>query len=159
MEYRNATVADSLEIANMYRELVFYIKNTAKDIYWDFDDFSVDTCEQIILEYIENDERCILVAVDEDRIMGMIMLEIISCHLPISSYKRIGYISAAYVEAEYRGKGIMHKLEELSIKFFIANSVKCVEVNFLTENKNAKKVWNSLGYVTFREQARKCIEL
>lgn len=157
MKYRKATLTDSLVIASMYRDLVFYIKNTAKDVYWDFEDFSLNTCNQIISEYFENDECCIIIAEEQDEVVGMIMLEIISCQLPISSYKRIGYISAAYVKEAYRGNGIMHKLEELSNDFFRSLSIKYVEVNYLTENKGAREAWNSLGYSTFREQGRKCI--
>lgn len=157
MNYRKATIKDVLAVTTMYRELAFYIKNSTKDVYWDFEDFPMNVGEHIVAEYINNEEHCVIVAEEQDELVGMIMLEVISCHLPLSSHQRIGYIGAGYVKETYRRQGIMHKLEELSNDFFRSLSVKYVEVNYLAENKAAKESWNALGYVNFREQARKCI--
>lgn len=73
----------------------------------------------------------------------------------ISSVKKIGYISGAYVLSEFRGKGVMKSLEKIILDYFKQCGLKYIEVNFLSTNLIAKKSWEGLGYKTFREQARK----
>ena len=157
MNFRYAEKADLPAVTAMYRDLAFHIKNSSKDVYWDFEEFPMELGEQILCDYIRDPEKAIIVAADQDNLVGMIVLEVIGCHLPISSHQRIGYISAGYVAEAYRRRGIMRKLETMSSDFFRGLSIDYVEVNYLPENAGAKEAWNSLGYVNFREQARKHI--
>ena len=87
-----------------------------------------------------------------------LILEIIPCHMVLSSHKKVGYISAGYVKETHRRQGIMKKLEKLSNDFFRSLSIKYVEVCYLPENAGAKEAWNGMGYHCFREQERKCLE-
>ena len=77
--------------------------------------------------------------------------------MPISSIRKVGYISGAYVLPEYRQKGVVKKLESEIVKFFKAKGLKYAELNFLSQNNIARKSWEALGYKVFREQARKQI--
>lgn len=158
MNYRKANLEDVTSAAILFRDLTFHIKNASKDVYWDFEELPLDLTEQAIKQYIENEESCILVAEEQEEIIAIMILEVIGCHLPISSHQRIGYIAAAYVKEAYRGQGVMKELEKLSNEFFKELSIKYVEVCYLPENKGAKEAWNAMGYHCFREQARKCIE-
>ena len=158
MNYRKATLNDVSQAAGLFIDLAFHIKESSKDVYWDFEEMPRDMTEKVISDYIQNEESCILVAEDGEELVGMMILEVIPCHMPLSSHQRIGYIAAGYIKKEYRRQGIMKKLEALSNDFFRSLSIKYVEVNYLPENKGAKEAWNSLGYVNFREQARKCID-
>ena len=143
--------------ANMFRELAFHIKNTSKDAYWDFEEMPLDMTEQVIKGYIENEESCILVAEENEELIGMMILEVIPCHMVLSSHQKVGYIAAGYVKEEYRHQGVMKELEKMSNEFFRSLSIKYVEVCYLPENTGAKEAWNSMGYHCFREQARKCV--
>jgi len=158
MIYRNATLADVTGVATLFRELAFHIKNSSKDVYWNFEEMPLDMTEVVVKEYIENEECCALVAEENGELVGLMLLEVISCHLPISSHQRIGYIAAGYVREAYRRQGVMKKLEEMSNEFFRGLSIKYVEVCYLPENAGAKEAWNGMGYKCFREQARKCID-
>ena len=158
MIFRKAELKDVSSTAGLFIDLAFHIKDSSKDVYWDFEEMPKEMTEKVITEYIQNEESCILVAEEKDEVVGMMILEVISCHMPLSSHQRIGYIAAGYVKPEYRRQGIMNKLEKMSNDFFRSLSIKYVEVNYLPENKGAKEAWNSMGYVNFREQARKCIE-
>ena len=93
---------------------------------------------------------------EDDTIIGLLR-EIVPCHLPISSVKRVGYISGAYVLPEYRGQGIMKRLETLLVVYFKDCGLQFVELHFIVKNLLARKSWDALGYKTFREQARKRI--
>ena len=157
MKYRKAVLNDVTGTANMFRELAFHIKNTSKDAYWDFEEMPLDMTEQVIKGYIENEESCILVAEENEELIGMMILEVIPCHMVLSSHQKVGYIAAGYVKEEYRHQGVMKELEKMSNEFFRSLSIKYVEVCYLPENTGAKEAWNSMGYHCFREQARKCV--
>lgn len=62
MDYRKASLNDVRSVAVLFQDLTYHIKNSSKDVYWDFEELSLDTTEGVIKEYIENDESCILVA-------------------------------------------------------------------------------------------------
>ena len=158
MNYRKAILTDTSEAAVLFRDLAFHIKNSSKDVYWDFEEMPLDMTEQVIKRYIENEESCILVAEENDKLIGMMILEVIPCHMVLSSHQKVGYIAAGYVKEDYRRRGVMKELEKLSNEFFRSLSIKYVEVCYLPENAGAKEAWNSMGYQCFREQARKCVE-
>ena len=158
MNYRKATLNDALDCAALFIELAFYIKYSSKDAYWDFEEMPLDMTEQVIKEYIKNEESCILVAEEKDDIVGMMILEVVPCHMVLCSHQKVGYIAGGYVKEEYRHQGIMKELEKLSNEFFRGLSIKYVEVCYLPENAGAKEAWNAMGYCCFREQARKCLD-
>ena len=158
MDYRKATLKDVTSVAILFRDLAFHIKYSSKDVYWDFEEMPMDMTEHVIKEYIENKESCILVAEENNELVGMIILEIIPCHMVLCSHQKVGYIAAGYVKEKYRRQSIMKELEKLSNEFFRSLSIKYVEVCYLPENAGAKEAWNSMGYHCFREQARKCLD-
>ena len=158
MNYRKATLEEAGQVAVLFRDLAFHIKHASKDPYWDFEEMPLDMTEEVIKGYITNEESCVLVAEDNGTVTGMMMLEVIPCHMVLSSHQKVGYIAAGYVKEEYRRQGIMKELEKLSNDFFRSIGIKYVEVCYLPENDGAKEAWNGMGYKCFREQARKCVE-
>ena len=157
MNCRYAELQDVPAINAMFRDLCFHIKESSKDPYWDFEDFPSEVGQTMIADYIQDKEKAAIVAEDNGQLVGMILLEVIGCHLPLSSHQRIGYIAAGYVKKDYREQGVMRKLEKVSTEFFRSLSIRYVEVNYLPANTGAKEAWNALGYENFREQARKSI--
>ena len=155
MEYREAYLNEIKQIAQLHNELAYFVQRETKDVYWDFGELSVENISKHLSSFINNAERRIYIAKDCEKVVGIIVGEIIGCHLPISSIRKVGYIAAAYVLPEYRGKGIMKSLDNLICSFFREKGIKYVELNFISRNSIAKKSWNALGYNTFREQARK----
>lgn len=158
MNYRKATLEDSAQVAVLYKDLAFHIKHTSKDPYWDFEEFPVELAEQAIKEYIEGEESCVLVADENGELVGMMILEVIPCHMVLYSQQKVGYIGAGYVKEAYRKQGIMKELEKMSNDFYKELGIKYVEVCYIPENAGSKEAWNSMGYQCFREQARKCVE-
>ena len=157
LEYREVLVDELEKVAVLYNELLYTIQKEGKDQYWDFDILSKEDTANSLKEFISDSERKIFIAKEDEEIVGFVTGEIINCHLPVSSTKKIGYISGAYVSPEYRGKGVMKKLDGTIIEYFRSCGLKYIELNFISNNIPAKKSWNSLGYRTFREQARKSI--
>ena len=158
MNYRKATLEDALQVAALFRDLAFHIKNGTKDPYWDFEEMPLDMTTEVIKGYIAGEESCVLVAEENSDIVGMMILEVIPCHMVLYSAQKVGYIGAGYVKEEFRRKGIMKELEKMSNDFFRSLGIKYVEVCYLPANEGAKEAWNGMGYQCFREQARKCVE-
>ena len=158
MNYRYATLNDVMQVTQLYSDLCFHIKETSKDPYWDFEEFPMEAGSQIVAGFIENEESAVLVAEEGNELIGMMILEVIPCHLPLSSHQRIGYIAGGFIKEGYRGQGIMKKLEIMSNDFFRGINVKYVEVNYIPANTGSKEAWNAMGYENFREQARKCLD-
>lgn len=145
------------DVATLYNELAFYIKDNTQDDYFDFEILTTEAIIQKLQIIINDPMKKVYVAIEKDKIIGFISGEIIDCFLPISQKKKVGYISGAYVSADFRGKGIMKKLEQMLIKFFQKNGITYVELNVLSKNCIAKNCWGKMHYSTFREQMRKKI--
>ena len=157
MVFRKAELADAAEAARMYRALALHIRDSSGDPYWGFGDLPVEVAIEPIKGYIQGEESCIYVAEEDGILTGMILLELIPCHMPLSPFPKVGYIGAGFVKQEYRRRGIMKQLESISHDFFRNLGIEYVEVNYLPDNPGAKENWNALGYRCFREQARKRI--
>ena len=155
MECREMLITEIHEVAKLHNLLVYFIQKETKDDYFDFDELDEASIRHHLEGFINNPSRRIYITKENDTIVGFISCEIINNFLPISSIKKVGYISGAYVLSEFRGKGIIKKMERLAIDYFRSNGLKYVELNFLAKNILAEKTWKSLGYKTFRKQMRK----
>lgn len=157
MIYHEMNISQLSEVAVLYNELAYFVQRETQDPYWDFGNLSVEEMSRYLQSFLEDEEKRIFVAQDGEKVVGLIACEVIQCHLPISSIKRVGYIAGAFVSPEYRGKGVMRALEKQAAAFFKKLELKYVELDFISNNHGARKNWEALGYRTFREQARKQI--
>lgn len=157
MEFGRMKIEETTQVAEMYNELAYFTQRVTKDDYWDFGTLSSEYMSNSLKGIVDHPERRVFVARENDQCVGFIAGEITQCHLALSSIKKIGFISAAYVADEYRGKDVMKTLEALMVDFFRECGVKYSELFFIANNEVGRKCWNSLGYQTFREQARKQI--
>lgn len=157
MEFREVLMEEIEHVAQLHNELAYFIQKKTRDEYWDFDILLTEGICEHLKGFVNNQERKIFIAKENERIVGFIAGEIIGCHLPVSSIKKVGYISGAYVLEEYRGIGVMKRLEILIREFFKNWGLDYIELNFISKNLTARKCWGSLGYEVFREQARKKI--
>ncbi len=150
--------AEEIEhVAKLHNELAYFIQKETKDDYWNFEILTTQKISEHLKSFVNSQEGKILIAKENETIVGFISGEIIGCHLPISRIKKVGYISGAYVVDKYRGMGVMKNLEKLISEFFKNRGLDYVEVTFISKNLVARKCWNKLGYEVFREQARKKI--
>ena len=155
IEYRDMLKEDIPNIARMYIHLALYVKNETKDPYFEFNNLSEQDLITSLGKDIQDEAKRIIVAVEENNIVGFIAGEIIDCFLPFSKVTKVGYISAAYVSDEHRNKGIMKTLEKMIADFFKKHKLAYAELNVISNNLIGKNTWNKLGYSTLREQMRK----
>lgn len=157
MEFEEMTLDDITEVAKLYNELAYFIRDETKDEYFDFGALLDTEIEMKLKESIGKQGFTTIVAKEDGNVIAFISGEIKECFLPISKVKRVGYISGAYVLPKYRKKSILKNLESLLLKYFKTQGLSYVELNVITKNSIGKKSWESLGFKTFREQMRKKI--
>ena len=108
------------------------------------------------LDYLVNSpEKGVFVAIENQKIIGFIAGEIREKSFPSGKVKKTGYITAAFIEENYRGMGILKQLDMHLNGFFKSNGVSSTEISILAYNLSAKKSWEKIGYSAFKEELRK----
>ncbi|MDD4608440.1 MAG: GNAT family N-acetyltransferase [Bacilli bacterium] len=68
-------------------------------------------------------------------------------------------IDALYVEESFRGKGIGTKLIEWALNYINDNNIQSITINVMTENQNAKKLYQKYGFKIIDEtEKRTCMK-
>jgi len=92
-----------------------------------------------------SDHRIIFVAVEKNKIIGMIVGKFYK-GLPISKYPKKGYISNLYIDKTHRRKGIGKKLILRILKWFKENNVPHISLEIHVNNKAAQTIYHKLGF-------------
>lgn len=108
------------------------------------------------LDYLVNSpEKAVYIATENQKIVGFIAGEILEKSFPSGKVKKTGHISAAYIEENYRGMGLLKQLDMHLTGFFKVNGATSSEISILSRNIGAKKSWEKIGYDTFKEDMQK----
>ncbi len=153
--YRTAGIDESYKMAELYNEFLYDLKDSSKDIYFDFENISVSDRVKLLEDRFNADKGMIVVAEVNGEIVGFISMTIMSCFMIVSSVKNIGYIEAGYVKPLYRKLGITKKLEAMVVEFLKEKGIRYLELFTLLNNEPANESWKKLGYSPFRLQWRK----
>lgn len=153
--YRKADISESYKIAELYNEFLCDLRDVSKDIYFDFEELSVQEREKLLKDRFNADKGLVVVAEVDGNIVGFISMTIINCFMVVSSIKDIGYIEAGYVKPGYRRLGITRKLENMVEEFLKEKGIRYLELFTLMNNEIANNSWSKLGFIPFRQQWRK----
>lgn len=153
--YRKADISESYKIAELYNEFLCDLRDVSKDIYFDFEELSVQEREELLKDRFNADKGLVVVAEVDGNIVGFISMTIINCFMVVSSIKDIGYIEAGYVKPGYRRLGITRKLENMIEEFLKEKGIRYLELFTLMNNEIANNSWSKLGFIPFRQQWRK----
>lgn len=153
--YRKADISESYKIAELYNEFLCDLRDVSKDIYFDFEELSVQEREKLLKDRFNADKGLVVVAEVDGNIVGFISMTIINCFMVVSSIKDIGYIEAGYVKPGYRRLGITRKLENMIEEFLKEKGIRYLELFTLMNNEIANNSWSKLGFIPFRQQWRK----
>ena len=153
--YRKADISESYKIAELYNEFLCDLRDVSKDIYFDFEELSVQEREKLLKDRFNADKGLVVVAEVDGNIVGFISMTIINCFMVVSSIKDIGYIEAGYVNPGYRRLGITRKLENMIEEFLKEKGIRYLELFTLMNNEIANNSWSKLGFIPFRQQWRK----
>ncbi|MFC1800984.1 GNAT family N-acetyltransferase [Nanoarchaeota archaeon] len=69
--------------------------------------------------------------------------------------KRYGFIREIYIRPSYRHKGFGQQLMGQMIRYFKSKKIKAVQLNVLSNNKQALKMYQSMG---FKENRKKMVK-
>lgn len=155
--YEQAGFEDLHEVAELYNEFLFSLKDITRDPYFDFADLSVKDRAKLLKDrYLEDKGLVIIARNDEDgSIIGFLSMARMNCFLMVSSVREIGYIEGAYVRKAYRRQGILSRLESMLTDRLRELGIRYVELNTIANNQMANDSWSNLGYRVFRQQWRK----
>lgn len=99
--------------------------------------------------YINDKTRFIMVALDDDKIVGYLYGFISN---PNDAYQeRVAKLDALFVREEYRHMGIAKHLITLFKEWVSDNDIKLMEVSVCSANTFAKKLYLELGFNPFKE--------
>lgn len=146
------------DLEHLARLFIFIVKHLRKEEIESTLTENIPDNEELArnLDYLVNTpEKAVFVAVENQKIIGFIAGEIREKTLPSGKLKKTGFITATYIEENFRGMGILKQLDMHLTGFFKVNNVSSVEISILSKNIAAKKSWEKLGYTTFREDLNK----
>ena len=101
---------------------------------------------------IKNKNNILLVYEEKGIIEGYIYLK------AIKDEEQIGYlIDGLYVEEDYRNQKIATKLLEYSLSILSEKKISFIDINVLSKNTIAKKLYKKIGFEEYKIQMRKRI--
>lgn len=141
-----------------YMKFVDHLRFDCNEIYFEYGPDIFKKLEKQLIYQITSPLHAIYVARVNDNFAGFIAGDVRPSFFPHSSLGLNAYISAVYINEKYRNSGLALKLiETITEKLFKKHNVEFIELHCLTNNLEAKRIWEKLGYKTFREQMRKKI--
>jgi len=102
---------------------------------------------------LESEDKIILVAEDNRRYVGFIKGEIRMAPEVFNSVMT-GYISEIFVEEGYRGSGLALQLTDGVIRWFKSRSISTVRLNVNSENSQASRFYEKLGFMEVNRTLR-----
>jgi ribosomal protein S18 acetylase RimI-like enzyme len=126
------TKNDIVRIADMYFDLYCHVYKRPDS------NREKDKLIKYVKDRLGRKDYLIYKAIDHDMIVGTIASK--------SLNSRRGFITDAYVEPDFRRKGILKTLEEHVLNQFRNQGIKIVELNVRSDNVEGVSTWNALGY-------------
>ncbi len=104
-------------------------------------------------EILQNPEKVLLVAEENGRLLGQILLTITKTpDDPILKPRKFVYVDELTVTASYRGQGIGKKLMAAATSWARAQGIAEIELNVWEENGRAIAFYEKLGYQSVRRR-------
>lgn len=136
MNYRKATKEDADKLDNLLTKLILDEKNNYDN------SLEAVKIKNFYINYIEKENYQIFLCEEEKNIVGYIYIII---------NNKTAKIDALYIEEKYRNQGIGANLIESALSWIKEKNIKNIELNVLTQNKQAKKLYEKYGFITFKE--------
>lgn len=112
--------------------------------------------EKYIKNAILNDSPSILVARDNNKIIGFITFDMEENNYIDTNIKKFGEIIEIFVEKEYRKKSVGTKLIQEAENFFNNKGIKYIKISSSSFNDKASEFYNKIGYINHQTLFFKC---
>ena len=116
--------------------------------------FSVEM-QQYVFQFINNDQKILLVYEDEKGICGYAMVSfVVKPETPYRYELRFAEIEEIGVDANCQGKGCGKKLINHIVEIAKQKGFMQIELNMFTFNQNADVFYEKIGFETYRKHLR-----
>lgn len=154
MEIRKATIEDFEKLKDMKLRSKRSERKHNKSLK------PIDEVKRRYFSYLKKDltfdNRAVIVAVENNKIIAMILGKIVD-NLPIAKLKKRGYISNLYVLPGYRRRGVAQRLVTELIKWFRVNNIENLRLELYSKNKPALNIYDKLGFKEYAIKMKKSI--
>ena len=141
---RNYNTNDIDLIADKQEELINFHLNIDKEFYKPADNAKEELKSFLIRKQNDSNFK-LLIAEYEGLPVGYVM-GWINERPPIYHYRKEGYLSNIYIDAQYRGRGIGSELYKQLENWFVEKGVKYIEIKADCENFDTVKSFIALGF-------------
>ena len=141
-----ATEKDIPEIVELWKELADYHSNI--DSFFTRRDAGHVNFKSFITELIKSKEAKILIAIENEKIIGYTIAKI-DLYPPVYLLEKHGSIYDMYVILKYRKKGIGNKLWQEALKWFKMLNLERVELSIVPANLEASSFWKKQGFKNY----------
>lgn len=151
IEIQKATLNNIDAIQQLYIQLFALMSNYQPTYYQ-----KAEQNRDFLIDIIGNDDFGVLVAKDDDQILGFIIIQQQNTpsYTCLVQYK-LAYVMDIVVDANARGKGVGKQLLDAAERWGQARSVDYLELGVLEENTAAKQLYEREGYSTTSQTMRK----
>ncbi len=113
--------------------------------------FSSKDQERYIHEILDDKSKLFLVAVSKKKIIGYLLCE---AEERKPFLKKVGYIDEAYVEPDYRGKGVASRLLKKAFDWFDERGLTWITLETHSLDEQAISFWENKGFQEFNKVFR-----
>jgi ribosomal protein S18 acetylase RimI-like enzyme len=111
---------------------------------------------EYLLNDLKSDYRKLFIALDETKIVGVILVKRFRS-LKVAGYKKRGYLSNLYIAPTYRKRGLGKKLTAKAISWLRSIGATEATLEIYDKNLAAKQLYEKLGFKTYSVKMMKGI--
>ena len=135
-------------IGELYLEFINFHADI-DPIWTPIDDPIPGMVENHLRRFMTSDDGLVLVAQDNERVIGYSLSEIKRI-TPGSKRGKYGYVDTMAITNSYRRAGIGDKMFAEVVKWFQSNDITRVEVQTASESVGANSFWQKQGFTVFQ---------
>jgi GNAT superfamily N-acetyltransferase len=151
VQIRRATLADIPELSRLVAALAAWEESLDSRARFDWD--GIRDAPNWLKLVLNREHHAIWVATSDGRLVGHLWIRLkrqADGALPQS----IGYISQAFMEEAFRGRGLMKPMLEAGFEWFRNLGITVITLSVLHRNWVGATAWHRLGFSDWREERR-----
>jgi GNAT superfamily N-acetyltransferase len=151
VEIRRATQSDIPELSRLVAALAAYEESFDSRANFDWDE--IRDAPNWLKLVLNREHHAIWVASLDGRLVGHLWIRL-KRQRDGAMPRSIGYISQAFMEESFRGRGLMKPMLEEAYEWFRGAGITVVTLSVLHRNWVGATAWHRLGFSDWREERR-----
>lgn len=145
LQMRKAKMSDVSSLAILYNQL-WEVNKTEDPVLIVKRKLTPEDQLTVAKKDIKKKQVFTFVAVVDNKVVGFIQVTIQKNKDLLYKVRKFGFMDAAVVAKEYRGRGIARALTNHVMNFLKKKEIKYVKTEVINKNKIAMKTWTKLGF-------------